>query len=114
MEKYFFRPGNYTFSIVLTNEKRNAFTYYTDFFLQKYEDGKWDYYPTKNGEIEYKFDTARSDSYRMFIVLNFKDKYNTPLPVGKYRIIQASDGGIITSNVFEVVEDEFFDGEVAQ
>ncbi len=114
MEKYYYLPTNYTVSFFLSNERKSAFTYYTDFFLQKYEDGEWEYYPTTSGEIEYSFNTARSDSYRTFIVLNLKDQYNTPLPIGKYRIIQASDGGIITSNIFEVVEKEFFGTDDAQ
>ena len=31
-------------------------------FLEKYEDGKWTYYNTKNGKFEYKLNVAKSKS----------------------------------------------------
>ena len=91
-----------------------VFTYYTDFFLQKYENGKWEYYPTKNGEINYKFNVAKSTSNTETINYDLKNLYNTPLPYGKYRFIQHNDFGSIESREFEIVEDSFFDGEQPQ
>lgn len=114
VDKPYYRSTISAISFTLYNENKSIFTYKTDFFLQIYEDGKWKYHTTKNGEIDYKFNTAESDSHVTSIIYQIDNLYNTPLPYGKYRFIQESDYGTITSNSFEIVEDSFFDGEEVQ
>lgn len=110
VDNSYYRPSISAISFILYNENKNKFTYKTDFFLQIYEDGDWKYYPTKNGEIEYKNYTADSETYIEDLILNIKNKYETPLKVGTYRIVQENDNGIINSDKFSIVEDSFFDG----
>lgn len=110
----YYRTSIKAISFTLYNEYKSKFTYYTDFFLQKYEDGKWKYQTTKSGEINYLFKTAESESYVDFLVLDLRELYDLPLSTGTYRIIQESDDAVITSKTFEIVEDSFFDGEQPQ
>ena len=110
VDNSYYRPSISAISFILYNENKNKFSYKTDFFLQIYEDGDWKYYPTKNGEIEYKNYTADSETYIEDLILNIKNKYETPLKVGTYRIVQENDNGIINSDKFSIVEDSFFDG----
>ena len=91
-------------NIVLYHEK-GKFNYYTDFFLQKYNDGKWEYVETIDNTIDYKFNIASSSSNVEFITFDFRKLYNTPLQNGKYRFIQESDIGKIVSNSFEIIDD---------
>ena len=55
-------------NIVLHHE-RGKFNYYTDFFLQRYENGKWEYVDTINETIEYEFNIASSSSNVEFLTL---------------------------------------------
>lgn len=114
VDKPYYRNTISAISFTLYNENKGIFTYKTDFFLQIYEDGKWKYHTTKSGEIDYKFNTAESDSHVVTIIYKIDDLYNSPLPYGTYRFIQESDDGTITSNSFEIVENSFFDGEDTQ
>lgn len=90
---------------ILYNEKKNIFTYNTDFFLQIYLDDNWEYYPTKDGKIEYKLDTELSKTSQELITFNLEDKYDLPLLCGSYRIIQEIGDNIIVSPSFEVINE---------
>lgn len=107
----YYRTSVKILSLTLYNEEKSKFTYYTDFFLQRYQDGKWTYCNTKDGEINYLFKTAESESHVQSILFDLSKLYNLPLSTGTYRIIQQSDDGTITSKSFEIVDDSFFDGE---
>lgn len=92
-------------SFTLFSDNRSNFTYYTDFFLQRYEDGKWNYVTTKSGIIDYKFNTATATSNIESLSIYLKELYETPLATGRYRIIQESDEGSIVSNEFGIIEE---------
>lgn len=102
---------NFNISFTLYSDIKSSFTYFTDFFLQIYEDGEWKYHTTKNGEIEYTFNTKKSESHIEFVVFDLQNKYHSPLPNGTYRIIQESDYGTIISNSFQVVDSNFYENE---
>ena len=92
-------------SFTLFSDTKEGFFYYTDFFLQKYENGKWIYVATKNGSIDYKFNTATASNYVESLYINVSELYETPLTTGRYRIVQESDDGSIISNEFGIVEE---------
>lgn len=98
-------------SFTIFNSRKKSFTYFTDFFLQKYENGDWEYVETKDRNINYKFETTISTSSVEIISLKIKDLYNAPLLTGNYRIIQESDYGTLVSNEFVIVEEDFFTNE---
>lgn len=102
VEKTSYTSSAKMINIVLQSD--SVFNYYTDFFLQKYENGKWEYHITKNENIEYRFNVATSESKIHFFTYNISQLYNTPLPTGTYRIIQESDVGKIVSNSFEIID----------
>ena len=84
LSKPYYRSSVKTLSITLYNEKKSKFTYYTDFFLQRYENGEWIYHTTQSGEINYEYKTAESTSHVQFIVYDITKLYKTPLPFGTY------------------------------
>ncbi|MBR3591434.1 MAG: hypothetical protein IKL46_01125 [Clostridia bacterium] len=90
-------------NIVLHHE-RGKFNYYTDFFLQRYENGKWEYVDTINETIEYKFNIASSSSNVEFLTYDLRKLYKTPLLTGQYRFIQETDIGKVVSNSFEIID----------
>lgn len=92
-------------SFTLFSDSNSSFSYYTDFFLQKYENGKWIYVTTKSGSIDYKFNTATASNYVESLYINVSELYGTPLTTGRYRIVQESDNGSIISNEFGIVEE---------
>lgn len=107
----YFRSSVKTIGLTLYNKNKNIFTYQTDFFLQYYtDDGKWEYVETKNGEIEYKYNTAETKSYIEKVYFDLRTIYDLPLPYGTYRVILQNGEETIASNSFQIVEDSFFDG----
>ena len=90
-------------NIVLHHE-RGKFNYYTDFFLQRYENGKWEYVDTINENIEYKFNIASSSSNVEFLTYDLRKLYKTPLLTGQNRFIQETDIGKVVSNSFEIID----------
>ncbi len=89
---------------IILHHERGKFNYYTDFFLQRYENGKWEYVDTINNNIEYKFNIASSSNNVEFMTYDLSKLYNTPLQTGKYRFIQETDIGKIVSNSFEIID----------
>lgn len=114
VDKPYYRKTVKTIKITLYNNNKNKFTYENDFFLQIYKDGDWKYYPTKNGEINYSNIKKETESYIESVIFNLKNKYNLPLDVGTYRIIQESDSGTVVSDEFNIAEDSYFDGDEIQ
>lgn len=114
VDKPYYRKTVKTIKITLYNNNKNKFTYKNDFFLQIYKDGDWKYYPTKNGEINYSNIKKETESYIESVIFNLKNKYNLPLDVGTYRIIQESDSGTVVSDEFNIAEDSYFDGDEIQ
>lgn len=114
VDKPYYRKTVKTIKITLYNNNKNKFTYENDFFLQIYKDGDWKYYPTKNGEINYSNIKKETESYIEPVIFNLQNKYNLPLDVGTYRIIQESDSGTVVSDEFNIAEDSYFDGEEIQ
>lgn len=111
VDKPYYRKSVKTIKFTLYNNNKNKFTYENDFFLQIYTDGDWKYYPTKSGEINYSHIKKETESYIETVIFNLKNKYNLPLDVGTYRIIQESDSGTVVSDEFNIAEDSYFDGE---
>ncbi len=109
---------NYTSSAITINlvlySEGGVFNYYTDFFLQKYENGKWEYHKTINDIIDYKFNIASSQSNVEFVTYDLSKLYSTPLPTGTYRFIQESDNGKLVSNSFEIVDNIYSTEEQPQ
>lgn len=103
VEKPSYKSTATMLNLILHNE-RGVFNYYTDFFLQRYENGKWEYYTTLTDNIEYKYNIATSDGNVMFITYDLRKNYKTPLPTGTYRFIQESDSGKLVSNSFKIVD----------
>ena len=114
VDKPYYRKTVKTITFTLYNNNKNKFTYENDFFLQIYKDGDWKYYPTKNGEINYNNIKKETESYIESVIFNLKNKYDLPLDVGTYRIIQESDSGTVVSDEFNIAEDSYFDGEEIQ
>lgn len=114
VDKPYYRKTVKTITFTLYNNNKNKFTYENDFYLQIYKDGDWKYYPTKSGEINYSHVKKETESYIESVIFNLKNKYNLPLDVGTYRIIQESDGGTVVSDEFNIAEDSYFDGEEIQ
>ena len=114
VDKPYYRKTVKTIKITLYNNNKNKFTYENDFFLQIYKDGDRKYYPTKNGEINYSNIKKETESYIESVIFNLKNKYDLPLDVGTYRIIQESDSGTVVSDEFNIAEDSYFDGEEIQ
>lgn len=115
VNKPYYRKTVKIITFTLYNNNKNIFTYETDFFLQVYKDGDWKYCTTKSGDINYTHNTAESESYIQPLVLNLKNLYDLPFEPGTYRIVQeSSDGTLVKSDEFKIVEDSYFDGEEAQ
>lgn len=112
-EKPYYKTSTAMINIVLHNDG-GIFNYYTDFFLQRYENGDWEYVDTSNNIIDYKFNIATSTSNVEFITYDTRKLYSTPLPTGKYRFIQESDSGTIVSNSFELIDNISSDAEQPQ
>ena len=108
-EKAMYDSSITTLTLVLYS--KNSFTYYTDFFLQKLNNDKWEYVETRNKNIEYKFNIEKSEKSIEFITLDLYELYRLPLETGTYRIIQASDKGILISNEIEITQVEIQDYE---
>lgn len=113
IKPYYYTADSQIDFVIYTNESY-YFSYKTDFFLQYYKNDKWEYYPTKNGIIDYKFETKNVDSKSVVLTLNLEEKYDLPLLSGKYRIIQESDDDIIISNEFQIMHPEFWIEESQQ
>ncbi len=103
VEKPYYKSSTIMINLILHSDN-GTFNYYTDFFLQKYENGKWEYHTTKNDTIDYKFNIASSDSNVAFVTYDLRKLYTMPLPTGTYRFIQESDNGKMVSNSFEIVD----------
>lgn len=103
VEKPYYKSSIIMINLILHNDN-GIFNYYTDFFLQKYENGKWEYHTTINDTIDYKFNIASSDSNVAFVTYDLRKLYTTPLPTGTYRFIQESDNGKMVSNSFEIID----------
>ena len=103
VEKTTYKSSVIMINLVLQNEK-GVFNYYTDFFLQKYENGSWKYYQTLSETIDYKFNIASSESNIVFITYDLRKNYATPLETGTYRFIQESSSDKIISNSFEIID----------
>ncbi len=114
VDKPYYRKTVKTITFTLYNNNKNKFTYENDFYLQIYKDGDWKYYPTKSGEINYSHVKKETESYIESVIFNLKNKYDLPLDVGTYRIIQESDSGTVVSDEFNIAEDSYFDGEEIQ
>lgn len=95
----------------LYNKNKNTFNYQTDYFLQYYNDkGNWEYVKTKNGEIEYLYNIKESKSNVEFIRFDLRELYDLPLTTGTYRIVLQNGEQTIVSNIFQFVNEVFFDG----
>lgn len=114
VDKPYYRKTVKTITFTLYNNNKNKFTYENDFYLQIYKDGDWKYYPTKSGEINYSHVKKETESYIESVIFNLQNKYNLPLDVGTYRIIQESDSGTVVSDEFNIAEDSYFDGDEIQ
>lgn len=110
----YYKTSVKTISFTIYNEYKGKFNFYSDFFLQRYENGNWKYCTTLDGEINYQFKTIESDSHVASFVLDLRNLYQLPLPTGTYRIIQETDDAVITSKSFEIVDNSFFGGEQDQ
>ena len=103
VEKTTYKSSVIMINIILHHEK-GVFNYYTDFFLQKYENGSWQYCATLSETIDYKFNIASSESNIAFITYDLRKNYSTPLATGTYRFIQESSVDKLVSNTFEIVD----------
>ena len=113
VEKTSYKSSVFMINIILHNEK-GVFNYYTDFFLQKYENGNWEYCTTLTENIEYKYYIATSQSNIEFITYDLRKNYAIPLSTGTYRFIQESDYGKLVSNTFEIVDNIYTEEEQPQ